>query len=115
MPICKKHTQSSEGLYMGQRYSERMFDSVCISRRIACKAADEKKPCHGLEKCAQNDVDRPVTSCGLLPCEDCPAGGEEFDVGFEEPCQLPELVNYRGWMEGVLEVCDHKLLHMESF
>ena len=58
---------------------------------------------------------RPVVSCGLLPCEDCPAGGEESDVGFKEPCQLPELVNYWGWMEGVLEVPDHKLLHMESF
>ena len=75
---------------------------------IAFKAVDEEKPYHRLEKCAQNDVDRPVVSCGLLLCEDCPAGGEESDVSFEEPCQLPELVNYGGCMEGELGMASHK-------
>ena len=79
------------------------------------KDADEEKPYHQLEKCTQNSVDRLVVSYGFFPCEYCPVGGEESDVGFEEPCQLPELVNYSEWMEGVLEVHDHKLLHMESF
>ena len=92
-----------------------MFYSLCISRRIACKDADEEKPCHQLEKCTINGVDRLGASCGFWPCEDCPAECEEFDVSFEEPCQLLELVNCWGWMEGVLEVRDHKLLHMESF
>ena len=82
---------------------------------IACNAVDVEKPYHQLEKCTQNGVDQPVVSCGLLSGEDCPTGDEESDVGFEEPCQLPELVNCCRWMGGVLEVCDHRLLHMESF
>ena len=81
----------------------------------SCNVAYKEKPYHQLEKCAQNGVDQPIVSCELLPCEDCPIGGEEYDAGFEEPGQLPELVNCWGWMEGVLEVHDHKLLHMESF
>ena len=92
-----------------------MFDALCISRRIACNTVDEEKPYHQLEKCTQNGVDQPVVSCRILLGEDCPAGGEESDVSFKEPCQLPELVNCWGWMGGVLEVRDHKLLHMESF
>ena len=32
-----------------------------------------------------------------------------------EPCQLPELVNYGGCMEGALGVAAHKQLHMDSF
>ena len=115
MPIYKQHTQSFEALYMGQRSLERAFDSLCLSRRIACNAADEEKPYHQLEKCAQNSVDQPVVSCGLLSGEYCSVGDEESKVGFEEPCQLPELVNCWGSMGGVLEVCDHRLLHMESF
>ena len=51
----------------------------------------------------------------IWTCEDCLAEFEESDVCFEEPCQLPELVNFYGCMEGVTEVCDHKLLRMESF
>ena len=100
---------------MGHRSFEQAFDSLCISRRIFCKDVDEEKPYHQLEKCAQSGVDQPVVSYELLSSEDCPAAGEESDVSFEEPCQLPELVNCWGWMEGVLEVRDHKLLHMESF
>ena len=94
---------------------ERVFDSLFISRRIACKDIDKEKPYHQLEKCAQNGLDQPVVSCGLLSGEDCLAGGEESDVGFKKPCQFPKLVNCWGWMGGVLEVRDHKLLHMESF
>ena len=115
MPIYKQHTQSFEELDMGQISLERVFDSLCLSRRIAYNAVDKEKPYHQLEKCAQNGVDQPIVSSGLLSGEDCPTGGEEYDVSFEEPCQLPKLVNYWGWMEGVLEVSDHKLLHMESF
>ena len=92
-----------------------MFDALCLSRRISCNAADEETPYHQLEKCAQNGVDQPIVSCRLLLGEDCPIGGEESDVGFEAPCQFPKLVNCWGWMGGVLEVCDHRLLHMESF
>ena len=115
VPIYKKLTQSSEELYMYQRYLKWAFDSLWFSRRISWKATCKEKPYHWLEKCAQNDVDWLGVSCGFWPCEDCPAEGEEFDVGFEEPCQRPELVSCWGCMEGVLEVCDHKLLHMESF
>ena len=38
---------------------------------------------------------KPVISCDFLPCEYCPAKCEESDRGFEEPCQLPELLNVR--------------------
>ena len=36
-------------------------------------------------------------------------------ITVSEPCQLPELVNYGGCMEGALGVAAHKQLHMESF
>ena len=94
MPIYKQHTRSFEELDMGQRSLERVFDALCLSWRIACNAADKEKPYHQLEKCAQNGVDQPVVSCGLLSGEDCLAGGEESDVSFEEPCQFPKLVNF---------------------
>ena len=76
---------------------------------------DEEKLYHQLEKCTRNDVDWLVISFSFFPCEYCPTKCEESDLGFIEPCQLHELVNCWGFMEGALMVPDHRLLHMDSF
>ena len=62
-----------------------------------------------------NGVDRPGVSCDFFPCEDSLAECGESDHGLAEPCQIPELVNYGGCMEGALGVAAHEKLHMESF
>ena len=69
VPIYKQRTQSSEEPYMAHRTLEPAFDIVLVSRRIAWKAADEEKPYHRIEKCAQNDGDRIITSFCFFPCE----------------------------------------------
>ena len=66
---------------MAHRTLERDSDALWISRSISCKAVDEEKPYHQLEKCAQTGADWPVVSCGFLLCEDCPAEYEEYDLG----------------------------------
>ena len=83
--------------------------------RIACKAGDEEKPYHRLQKCTQNGADQLVASCDFLPCEYFHAKCEERHRGFEGPCQLPELENCWGCKEEELAGPNHKLLHMESF
>ena len=84
---------------MAHRTLELASDALLVSRRIACKDADEEKPYHRTERCTQNGVDRPIVSCGFFPCEYCPVKCEESDLKFGEPCQLRELVNYWGCME----------------
>ena len=94
---------------------EPAYDVLLVSGRIACKAAAEEKPYHQLEKCAQNGGNQLGVSFGFFPCEYCPVKCEEFDLSFIEPCQLTELVNYCGGMEGALAVPDHKFIHMDYF
>ena len=100
---------------MAHRTLEPTSNALSVSGRIACKAANQEKPYQRLERCAQNYVDWLAALCDFLPCEDCPAKCEEYDLGFRELCQLCELVNYWGCMEGALGVSTHKQLHMESF
>ena len=83
--------------------------------RIACKAGDEEKPYHQLQKCAQNGADQLVASCDFFPCEGFRAKCEEPHRGFKGPHQLPKLENCWGCKEEKIAVPDRKLLHMESF